>query len=58
MMADKTGGHWTEEIVLIPWLAICAVLVLGAMVAFGTVWVLNRAGSFIEALARWTKEGR
>ncbi|HEX3383373.1 MAG TPA: hypothetical protein VHU21_26735 [Paraburkholderia sp.] len=57
-MADKTGGHWTEEIVLIPWFAICAVLVLGAMVAFGTVWVLNRAGSLIEALARWTQEGR
>jgi hypothetical protein len=56
-MADKTGGHWMEEAVLIPWLVVCALLVLGAMVAFGAAWTARRAGVLLMALANWTQEG-
>ncbi|HEX3382696.1 MAG TPA: hypothetical protein VHU21_23265 [Paraburkholderia sp.] len=35
-----------------------ASVAIGVSGIMGGLWVLNRAGSFIEALARWTQEGR
>lgn len=58
MARAASAGSWREDVVLVPWIVMCGVLVLLAVVLFAVAWVARRAGSFIVALAHWTGERR